>query len=174
MKTIAVRQPWATMIVLGEKTIENRSQPTRYRGRVLIHSAKNTDAEAMKHIQQLQDEMNEHYIWPVGVIIGCVDIIDCVSDSTNEWFTGPWGYVLENAVMFNEPIPARGQLGIYDTQFITVSAAANILGKTPSAIRNNLRREGMSVKIGRDHMIDEIALKRLENIPPPGRPVSRA
>lgn len=41
MKTISVRQPYATLIVAGVKDVENRSWNTEYRGRVLIHASKN-------------------------------------------------------------------------------------------------------------------------------------
>lgn len=173
MKTIAVRQPWATMIVVGEKTIENRSRLTRYRGRVLIHASKAHDKEAMDEIRRLQDEAGEHYDWPVGAIIGCVNIVDCVTESENEWFDGPFGYVLEDAIMFDEPIPARGQLGIYDTPFIPTGVAAAILNKTPAAIRANLRQMGIGIKFGRDYMIDDETMRRLEDVPAPGRPASR-
>lgn len=41
MKTISVRQPYATLICSGVKPIENRSWNTDFRGRVLIHASKN-------------------------------------------------------------------------------------------------------------------------------------
>ena len=38
MKTISIKQPWASLIAHGIKDIENRSCRTNYRGRVLIHA----------------------------------------------------------------------------------------------------------------------------------------
>jgi hypothetical protein len=38
MKTLTVRQPWASLIVTGAKDVENRSWPTSYRGTLLIHA----------------------------------------------------------------------------------------------------------------------------------------
>lgn len=40
MKTLTVRQPHASLIALGVKTIETRSWSTRYRGPLLIHAGK--------------------------------------------------------------------------------------------------------------------------------------
>lgn len=40
MKCISLWQPWATLIALGEKTIETRSSSTDYRGPLAIHAAK--------------------------------------------------------------------------------------------------------------------------------------
>ena len=39
MKTISVKQPYATLICAGVKKIENRSWKTDYRGRLLIHAS---------------------------------------------------------------------------------------------------------------------------------------
>lgn len=40
MKALTIRQPWASLIGLGVKTIETRSWTTRYRGTLAIHAGK--------------------------------------------------------------------------------------------------------------------------------------
>lgn len=40
MKALTVRQPWASLIAGGTKTIETRSWPTSYRGPLAIHAGK--------------------------------------------------------------------------------------------------------------------------------------
>lgn len=40
MKAITVRQPWASLIAAGVKTIETRSWSTKYRGPLAIHAGK--------------------------------------------------------------------------------------------------------------------------------------
>lgn len=40
MKALTIRQPWASLIGLGVKTIETRSWTTRYRGPLAIHAGK--------------------------------------------------------------------------------------------------------------------------------------
>lgn len=47
MKAITIRQPWASLIALGEKKIETRSWQTKYRGPILIHAGKSVDKKAM-------------------------------------------------------------------------------------------------------------------------------
>jgi len=42
MKTLSVRQPWATLICSGIKTVENRTWKTDYRGKLLIHASGNS------------------------------------------------------------------------------------------------------------------------------------
>ena len=39
MKTLAIRQPWITLIAEGDKTIEVRSWPTAHRGPLLLVAA---------------------------------------------------------------------------------------------------------------------------------------
>jgi hypothetical protein len=39
MKVILIRQPYASLICWGIKTIENRTWDTSYRGRLLIHAS---------------------------------------------------------------------------------------------------------------------------------------
>src|SRR5690349_14501124 len=38
MKALSIRQPWAWLIVNGHKPVENRSWPTKYTGKLLIHA----------------------------------------------------------------------------------------------------------------------------------------
>jgi hypothetical protein len=40
VKALSIRQPWAWLIVNGYKNIKNRTWPTKFRGRVLIHAGK--------------------------------------------------------------------------------------------------------------------------------------
>lgn len=43
MKVVSLMQPWATLIALGEKSIETRSWATKYRGEIAIHASKTID-----------------------------------------------------------------------------------------------------------------------------------
>ena len=40
-------------------------------------------------------------------------IVDCVTVSGNVWFGGPYGFVLKDAVAYDEPIPCKGALGFF-------------------------------------------------------------
>ncbi len=48
-----------------------------------------------------------------GCIVGMVDIVDCVTQHSSDWFEGPFGWVLEKPVFFDNPIPYRGAVGIF-------------------------------------------------------------
>lgn len=58
MKVLTIRQPWASLIILGYKRFEFRSWKTSYRGDLLIHAGKMIDKEAEKRLKNfLPDEL---------------------------------------------------------------------------------------------------------------------
>lgn len=81
MLALSVRQPWADLIIGGEKTEEYRSSPTKVRGRVWIYASKTVDKEAMQGLVIPDDGE-----FPTGVIIGSVEVTDCEWDPDNEEF----------------------------------------------------------------------------------------
>jgi hypothetical protein len=118
---LSVRQPWATAIIFGGKDIENRTWPTRYRGRVLIHAGKGMDTDDVEGFRDLIEERSIRTELASGLklsdlmrggIIGEVEIVDCVSKSDSPWFVGPWGFVLRNPKRLPFT-PCRGMLGFF-------------------------------------------------------------
>ncbi|MHB0857119.1 MAG: ASCH domain-containing protein [Anaerolineae bacterium] len=115
MKCLSVRQPWAQLIVIGEKDVENRTWRTNYRGPLLIRASLRMDEFDAGY---LASEVRAcGYDWPdtlpVGGIIGVATLADCVTEHESDWFDGPVGWVLAEAraVPFH---PLRGRLGLYD------------------------------------------------------------
>jgi hypothetical protein len=120
MKVLSIRQPWAWLIIHGGKDIENRTWPTKFRGTVLIHASKGmTRGEYESAVDPLWRiggpviDVPSFHDLERGGIVGMVDIVDCVSDSTSPWYAGSFGFVLRNA----KPLPftpMRGMLGFFD------------------------------------------------------------
>ncbi len=78
LRALSVRQPWAEQIMIGEKTIEYRNYPTDVRGVVYIYaSASRYDAETEMEIQT--EVTFDLEALPRGVIVGTVEVYDCVS-----------------------------------------------------------------------------------------------
>lgn len=144
MKTISVKQPWASLICSSIKDIENRTWkcPQRYIGqRVLIHAGKTIDNNAVDKIavfngalaQLLQNGIYKNE-FPLGCIIGSVEIVDCVINHPSIWAEraekDPWyeyihgeyqvinpifNWVLANPILFDKPIlNVKGKLGFWD------------------------------------------------------------
>ena len=105
-KVITIHQPFASLIVAGIKDIENRTWTTNFSGTLLIHAGKTTE----------QTEWNEMFdALPTGAILGSVDVVDVVRDSTSEWAEADsFHWVLANAIEFDSPIPATGKLGLWN------------------------------------------------------------
>lgn len=121
MKVLSVRQPWADLIVIGWKDIENRSRATHYRGPLLIHASQTVDTGAraalLEELAADGDEESLAYFGGdpvIGAIVGIVNLTDCVTESKSEWFEGPYGYILEDSLPFDQAIDVKGKLGIWD------------------------------------------------------------
>jgi hypothetical protein len=118
---LTVRQPWASLIIRGGKDIENRDWPTRVRGPVAIHSSAKLYREDMDDacsflsgfMPRFSRRIFERDNFPTGVILGTVEIVDCVRQSDSPWFMGEYGFLLRNPKPLADPIPAKGSLGFW-------------------------------------------------------------
>jgi hypothetical protein len=115
----SVRQPYADAILIGAKDIENKTVRTHFRGTILVHAsaslANDAFQESYERTLRKAKELGptEKYSPVRGALIGTVDIVDCVQDSKSQWFTGPFGWVLDNPRPFKQPIPYKGAVGIF-------------------------------------------------------------
>lgn len=96
MKTLSIKQPWASLIAHGIKDIENRTWATKYRGTIYIHASGkpsfNNLTLNLSHDQIDQIVLNGSFpldarneIYPKSAIIGKVDIVDCVINHGSIW-----------------------------------------------------------------------------------------
>jgi len=128
MRVLAVRQPWASLIVEGLKTIEVRSKPTNIRERVAIYAS---TSKASRFYFTPNGKISTAYDadFTKGFILGTVEIIDSPSypiesyemfRSISNQHLAPDGYYsdkktyiwrLENPVKFTQPIPYKPPKG---------------------------------------------------------------
>ena len=124
MKVLTIRQPWATLIILGYKRFEFRSWQAKYRGEILIHAGKTVDKEAMNRLKEfLPEEL------PFGKILGKATITDCIKCDENfkemclkenskvyekSTFIEKYAFKLENIEKFEAPIEAKGKLSFWE------------------------------------------------------------
>lgn len=102
-KALSVKQPWASLIASGEKTIEVRSRRTKFRGRVLICVSKRPVMDGL----------------PAGVAICTVELVDCRPlEPADERLSGvghmddQWAWILRDARPV-EHFAVSGQLGLF-------------------------------------------------------------
>lgn len=126
MKALSVLQPWAFLLVGGEKTVENRTWCLRYRGPLLIHAGKSRrlmndddlDEELADYLFNIDPFPFDHMAF--GAVVGRIEVVDCLrpiqigNRVDRRWAEGPWCIICRNAELFKTPIPFRGQLGLFE------------------------------------------------------------
>ncbi len=106
MKALSVKQPWASRIASGRKTVETRVWGTDYRGDLLIVSSKRPDNQG-----------------PAGMALAIVELYDCrlMRDAADwnaarcTWYPGAYGLFLRRLRVI-EMFPVVGSLKLYDVQ----------------------------------------------------------
>ena len=128
IKVLSLTEPYATLIKNGTKAIETRSWKTNYRGRLYIHASMTRIQKSVrenKELMELVDINNLNY----GKIICSCDLVDCI-EMTDEFIekikknkkeyicggyeVGRFAWILENIEVLDNPIWAKGHLGIWN------------------------------------------------------------
>lgn len=116
MKAISLRQPWANFIRDGRKTIETRRWKTKYRGPLLIVSAKTVDHEAMK-----QWNVRPGGELPLGAIVAAInlkDIHEMTQDDEQAAMCSVYpranAWEFDLIYPFKKSVPAKGALSIFE------------------------------------------------------------
>lgn len=142
MKCLTICQPYARLIVIGQKRVENRTWPTRYRGPLLIHAGVNRawmDESEAQAAQRFGEPLVFGAVVGRAELVGCVDItyvrqlmVDQALCQSSRWHwlpehehaNGPWCWVLENVERFAVPVPMKGRQGLFDVDDALMAKAA--------------------------------------------------
>lgn len=135
MKCLSLKQPYAYLLAIGKKTIEIRKWNTKYRGEFLIHASKTTNDEACSVLNI------ERHLLVKGAIIGKGFLYEVKTYDTCEDFKRDWdkhfsieknnsspsslssskirryGFLVKEAMLFNNPMPFLGKLGLFEVDF---------------------------------------------------------
>lgn len=140
MKVITVIQPWALLLATGKKKMETRSWKTNYQGKILIHAGKKPYSQVEPLIpagdrKRIRETLRLGYIdWrdriPTGAIIGIANLVNCVAIDEKmerviqkqypdeyafgDFTAGRYAWVMEDPVLFEKPIPAKGKQGLWN------------------------------------------------------------
>ena len=127
MKVLSLTEPYATLIKEGHKKIETRSWKTSYRGPLYIHASSTPipkEYQNNKELMSLVDTGKLNY----GNIICSCELVDCVEitdeliakikEDRHEYLSGVYSkgryaWILKDIQILNEPIKAKGHLGIW-------------------------------------------------------------
>ena len=123
MKCLSVSQPFANLIVSGNKSIELRKWNTNFRGEFLIHAPLKIRREDCKRLK-----INGKLV--TGAIIGKANLYDVkkyksvkeiIKDkklhlASKNFHDRTFGFMIKNAKSFRIPIPHKGQLGFFNVE----------------------------------------------------------
>jgi hypothetical protein len=128
LRAITIRQPYAELIARGEKLCENRTWPTNYRGRLLIHSGTSrmfdgfsVEVMAPRFGLQVKD-------LDFGAVVAVADLAACIPlevikagrlPADMKWIEqhehchGPYCWILKNVRRMPVTVLVKGQQGIW-------------------------------------------------------------
>lgn len=122
MKTITLKQPWATLVAEGIKKYEFRSWKTNYRGKILIHAGAGIEKNEMKTFEDLDLEYPSKRIIAEAELVDCIELDDELNDKIiaekniaygSKRRTG-FAWKLEKIRKINSDDIVSGQLGLWD------------------------------------------------------------
>jgi hypothetical protein len=102
LHALSLKQPWATLLVHGLKTIEIRRWPTTLRGRILIHAARIPDSRPEAWARLPEELWEEAKV--AGGIIGQTDLIGCKAYPSLEAFAADQELHLNDPAWFEPPL----------------------------------------------------------------------
>ncbi len=139
MKTLTICQPYAELILLGEKRVENRTWSTRYRGPLLIHAGKSRAWLSLPGQALVTAAGGNPDRLDFGAVVGrCVlrSIVSLTAIrrgsglapdyrwlSTHEHCEGPYCWVLDEVQRLERPVPWRGKGGLWDLDKLAIEMA---------------------------------------------------
>lgn len=103
MKFLTIRQPWASLIAVGAKTIETRGWSTKYRGSLAIHAGKAWPSRDLVRMGQWLTRSR----WDYG------EGRYVMSDGLGKWVALPLGAVVAVCDPI-DPVPMEGASGLRD------------------------------------------------------------
>lgn len=130
IKGLSLTQPWAQLVVLGQKLWETRSWQTKHRGTIAIHASKGMPGKAKRlcqHHPMFFSVLGACWMkpLPLGAIVGTVVVVDCfrVEDvretlltkelAFGDYSDGRWAWQLRAPRMLAEPIACSGALKLW-------------------------------------------------------------
>jgi hypothetical protein len=99
---LSIKQPWATLLVHGVKTVEVRSWSTTRRGHILIHAARLPDEDAAAWALVPAELREDTKL--VGGLIGACNLTGCIGYRTPQAFAADQARHLNDPSWFRPPI----------------------------------------------------------------------
>jgi hypothetical protein len=144
-RALTIKQPWASLIAAGIKTVENRTWPVpgtwAFCGPLLIHAGKGFDRMALLH-PEAREEL-EAQSWPDWQLPSAAVV--AVAEEVHHHRAGPgccaspfglpdcWHWALSGVTALDEPVPATGRLGLWQPDAGLLAAVGEQLAERSAA-----------------------------------------
>ena len=118
MKVLSIKEPFATLIKDGVKIYETRSWKTNYRGEIYIHASL-----SLSKSERVESANKYCFILCKCELVDCIPMTDefikYINKETSEYdyglySEGRYAWKLKVLEVLDEPIPAKGKLGIWN------------------------------------------------------------
>jgi hypothetical protein len=123
MNALTIHQPYAHLIAIGSKFVENRGRATRYRGLLAIHAS-------LSRMYLPPHYLNGYPDMAFGAIVAVAHLANCFSINHirsqakrggSYWrriadhvhTEGPYCWILEDVTRLEDPIPIAGRQGLW-------------------------------------------------------------
>lgn len=139
MKAITIWQPWASLLISGQKIYETRSWATAYRGPIAIHAAK-------RPVRRIIDALAEGNFWETlalfeslfpgpgelvqlstGAVVGKALLMRCnpideafvakltpMERALGDFTLGRYAWEFQEMVPVDLPVPVKGRQGLWE------------------------------------------------------------
>lgn len=125
MKVLSIKEPFATLIKDGVKIYETRSWKTNYRGEIYIHASLSlSKSERVETANEyLKTDIKPGFILCKCELVDCIpmsdEFIKYINNETSEYkyglySMGRYAWKLKVLEVLDDPIPAKGKLGIWN------------------------------------------------------------
>ncbi|MGB8700899.1 MAG: hypothetical protein WCD18_15910 [Thermosynechococcaceae cyanobacterium] len=123
IRGLTLIRPWGTATALHGKRIENRTKkfPLPVGTFIAIHNGNKWDADGAQFIKGLTGITIDPIDDPAGCIIAIAQFSGMVTQSTDPWFFGPYGWRWSKIVPI-QPVPCKGDLGLWKLNSATLKA----------------------------------------------------
>lgn len=129
MKVLSIKEPYATLIMEGKKSIETRSWKTSYRGKLYIHASSTKIPKLLKEDPKFIPLVNDSKLNYGNIICKCT-LTDCIymtkeyiekikQENYQEYIYGKYeegryAWVLKDIEPLDSKIKVKGHLGIWN------------------------------------------------------------
>ena len=121
MKALSIRQPWAELVMRGEKTLDVRTWQVAYRGPLAIHASSARRPARIRELGLDPDAL------AYGAILGWVDLVEIIpldeatynalrsEHRSDKPFPGGvlYGWRFANPRRLSQPVPTRGRMSLF-------------------------------------------------------------